>query len=174
MLDSSSALCFTHLSWGIIPKHMAVPPALLIPMKPTSSAAAGLWVMHAQPMLFCALTSPVNHGDLHGNPMRPGISVPLCIKRHQLPCNLIVCVLNINQQTVGCGRESWHLTAPAGCSSMGRVPSQCHLFEVNLRGSKFSSLQWVMFGSHTHSWVLLAAKSPRTRCLRDSPFVNFL
>lgn len=112
LLDSSSALCFACLSWGIILKHMAVPATLLIPMKHTSSAAAGLWAMHAQPMLFCAPTSPVNHGDLHGNPMRPGISVPLCIKRHQLPCNLIVCVLNINQQT---GLRQSELTSGCSC-----------------------------------------------------------
>lgn len=28
---------------------------------------------------ICALSYQLNHGDLHGNPMRPGISVPLCI-----------------------------------------------------------------------------------------------
>lgn len=64
---------------------------------------------------ICALGYPLNHGDLHGNPMRPGISLPLCIKQHQLPCNLIVCVLNINQQTVGWSRAN-SSPGTAGCS----------------------------------------------------------
>lgn len=81
-------------------------PSGAAPLRPSSSSweAPGLccWQgvlgdAHSAPAI-CALCCPLNHGDLHGDPMRPGISVPLCIKQHRLPCNLIVYVLNINQQ----------------------------------------------------------------------------
>lgn len=63
---------------------------------------------------ICALGYPLNHGDLHGNPMRPGISVPLCIKQHQLPCNLIVC---FKHKSGNCGLEQSKLLAGhGGCS----------------------------------------------------------
>lgn len=89
---------------------------------------------------ICALGYPLNHGDLHGNLMRPGISVPLCIKQHQLPCNLIVCVLNINQQTVGWSRANSSPgmeAAPADCPSGETWPIPVSLLPEDAPWRKF-------------------------------------
>lgn len=100
-----------------VPWRGCSPSALLIPVKRLwALLLAGVLGDARSAPAICALSYPLNHGDLHGNPMRPGISVPLCIKQHQLPCNLIVSVLNINQQTVGWSRAA-PCQAPAACPS---------------------------------------------------------
>jgi len=113
-----------------VPAHRCQPcPGEAAALQPCSSSLNASGLCCRQGVLgdarsapaICALSYPLNHGDLHGNPMRPGVSVPLCIKQHQLPCNLIVCILNINQQTVGWSTAS-SSAATAGCSS--RPPRQ--------------------------------------------------
>lgn len=140
LLESRSPLCLS-LVWGVIPQiksprvggvstHPCQPtccrlcPGRAAPLQPLLILVKCLWALLLAGVLgdacsapaICALSYPLNHGDLHGNSMRPGISVPLCIKQHQLPCNLIVCVLNINQQTVGWSRAAPR-QAPTACLS---------------------------------------------------------